>query len=404
MNTIRAIPELNLDQLNFRFANEGNFYLSVLVPLMSYIIIILSIEFKKKRVSYFIDVADGFFLSSIILMFVYSLITPVFLEGIEYAFKYLFIAVPFYFMSKIIIINNQSNFEQQFLKYFNVTVLVSFLTGSLGFLLAYSVDFFEPSLGSGIEYKIRRITIPGVYPIPFAQVIGFGALIIFCSMFSRGAFLKYKKKYNFVFILLFLYLIFLVMISNTRGILVAIFIAMSFFLYMYPRKVISQRNLRIVLVVIAISVIFSLYFFDFSKSIDRLLNTFNNDRSVSSRTDILLEAFRIGFTNPIGVGTSGFIYKYPHNIFLDYIVSFGLVGWFMSVYFALMIWYFFTQTFKRRYDSPILILLFCIIIYFFTEALISFTLWMHKGLYISIGLFTSYLYLYKKEELKKLDC
>ncbi|MCB4807308.1 O-antigen ligase family protein [Tamlana sp. 62-3] len=394
MNSIRTLVEMDYNNFSFRVLLESNLYLSVILPLTSFLIIVL----KRTKPKYVFDYTDFFFILSAIVIFLYTLVSPNIVNGLSYAFKYICIGAPFYFISKFIIINYQIDFNELYLKYFKLCVLASLLTAIVGLLFAYSVDFFEPSLGNGKEYRIERISIPGVHPIPYAQVIGLGVLILISSLFSKGEILRTNSKYNILIIIAALFLMFSVLLSNTRGIILSIGLSSFLFIYLFPRRVISVKNLKILLVIFVIVIITSVYFVDYDIYLERIFNTFNNDASISSRTEILLEAFKISFTKLLGVGTSGFIFTYPHNFFLDYTVFFGAVGWFLSAYFVLLLWVFFKETFKRKNNNSTLILLFCMIIYFFSEALISFTLWMHKGLYASIGLFVAYLYLCKKRE------
>lgn len=397
INSIRALPELDLNNLAFHSINEGNLFLSVLLPLLAYLIILLKIDYKRRKVLYFFDYTDAFFMASIIIMAVYCFFTPDFLEGIEYTAKYLVIGLPFYYISKIVLVNS-NDIEIEYTNFFKATVIASLLIGTFGLFLTYSVDFLDPATG----FTIQRVTIPGVHPIPYSQAIGFGALISFSAMYSNGITLSYKKRKQILFSLfLFLYLVVLMLVANTRGVIISLLMALTLFMILYPRKI-SKKNARILMITLLVGIIIAINFIDLDSIFDRLIQSFNNDASISQRMVLLNESFYIIFTKPFGVGTSGFIYGYPHNIFLDYIVSFGILGWFLSFSLFTIIVYFFVLTYNRRKKYPLLILLYCFIIYFFTETLISFTLWMHKGLYLSIGLFVSYIHIINKRKIAKL--
>ena len=398
INTIRALPELDLNNLNFRNINEGNLFLSVIIPLLAYIIIVFKIDYTKKKVLYFFDYTDMFFISSVIIMSVYCFIAPNFLEAIEYTVKYLLIGLPYYYIIKIVLINS-NDIKKTYFDFFKATIVASIVIGTLGLYLAYSVDFFEPSLGLNNKIPIARITIPGTHPVPYSQTIGFGALILFSVIYTNGITLSFYKRKQIIFSLfLLLYLVFLLLLANTRGVIISLFTAIFFFIILFPKKI-SKKNARILMIVLLIGSILAINFIDLSSLFNRLLNSFNNDASFSERMILMKEAVHIIFTKPFGVGTYGFKYGYPHNIFLDYIVSFGVFGWVLSFSLFIMIVYFFVLTFNQRKKHPLLILLYCFIIYFFTETLFSFTLWMHKGLYLSIGLFVSFIYIMKKRKI-----
>ena len=59
--------------------------------------------------------------------------------------------------------------------------------------------------------------------------------------------------------------------------------------------------------------------------------------------------------------------------------------------------------YSHRKENPFLVLLFCIIIYFFMETLVSFTLWMHKGFYLSLGIYSAYVYFLKTKRQLQLQ-
>jgi hypothetical protein len=42
------------------------------------------------------------------------------------------------------------------------------------------------------------------------------------------------------------------------------------------------------------------------------------------------------------------------------------------------------------------------VLYFLIEAMFSFTIWMHKGLYLTMGLFMAYFYAYKNQKSQRM--
>lgn len=403
INTLRALPKLNFNHLAFRNMNEGDLYFSVILPFLAYILIFIKLDFKRKRAFYFFDAMDVFFLISTVIIASYSFISPDLIKGIDFTLRYLVIGIPLFYMSKIVVVNS-NNPQEELKNFLKGLVIASLITGTLGFLLAYSVNFYDPTLGTGTEYRIERITIPGVHPIPYCQAIGLGALICFSLSYTNGAVLKLKKKrLALISLILFLYLVFMVLITNTRGVLLALITSIFFFLVLYPRRI-SKKNARIFLFALILGVIFLVNYIDVEALFYRLLQSFNNDASFSERSMLLKESFNILTTNPIGVGTSGFPSGgYPHNIFLDYIVSFGVFGWALSFILITILIHYFVITYNSRKENPFLVLLFCIIIYFFMETLVSFTLWMHKGFYLSLGIYSAYVYFLKTKRQLQLQ-
>ena len=71
----------------------------------------------------------------------------------------------------------------------------------------------------------------------------------------------------------------------------------------------------------------------------------------------------------------------------------------MNIYFVFLLLIIFEISNKSKNHNFIYSLLFILIIFFFIETMVSFTLWMHKGMYMTLGLFSGYYF--NKIKLKK---
>jgi hypothetical protein len=72
--------------------------------------------------------------------------------------------------------------------------------------------------------------------------------------------------------------------------------------------------------------------------------------------------------------------------------QYGVLGILMNSYFIFSLFIIFWISNKAKSRNFIYSLLFIFIIYFFVETMVSFTLWMHKGLYVTLGLFSGYYF------------
>ena len=75
----------------------------------------------------------------------------------------------------------------------------------------------------------------------------------------------------------------------------------------------------------------------------------------------------------------------------------------MNGYFIFLLFIIFWISNKTKSRNFIYSLLFIFIVYFFVETMVSFTLWMHKGLYVTLGLFSGYYFNKIKTNKKSIE-
>lgn len=388
-NLIRSFVELDLSELCFLCTNKPNIILGVVVPLATFLIIILRMTYTSAKFSYKIDSFDGFFLLAIFALVIGVFYAPDLLDASDYTFRFILIGSSYYFMTKLLLLNKPQK-RLLIKQFFKTSLILAFILGNLALgLIAYSGQ------------TVVRITLPGVHPIPFSQLIGLAFLISFVIFYSNGKIFNIKNK-NYLKInhFLFIYFAILLFATNTRGVLFSAIIAVLLFLMLNIKKV-KKTHLYIYGTILTVAIVIIVVNLDVEVLFNRLLRS-ANDRSILDRIVAYNDSIKL-FTNHLfGVGTDGFKYystlPYPHNFFLENLAQYGLIGLVLNIYFLLMILHMFLITISYRKKDMLIVFLFSLFCFFMIETMFSFTLWMHKGMYLSLGLFAGYYYF-----LKKLD-
>ena len=242
---------------------------------------------------------------------------------------------------------------------------------------------------------VNRLTIPGVHPIPFSQLIGFAILVIISSLIIDKKIFPIELGSIMLRGFLFVYLLIILFASNTKGILLSVFIALIIMLYLKGFRVNKKLILLMTIVIIPL-VFYVIYIIGYDNLFERLFKSLGDD-SVNHRILSYGESFEIFLKFPLtGSGPGaydlfGFL-PYPHNFFLENIAQYGILGLFINIYFIFSLILLFSISNKSKKRNFIYSLLFILIIFFFIETMVSFTLWMHKGMYISLGLFSGYYF------------
>ena len=388
INIIRSLPIIDFETPCFNCTNEPDILLGAVTPLIGFFLICIKLDFKK-RIKYRFDEFDGFFLLTIPILFIASFYSPNFMASLDYSFRFLFLGSGFYFITKITISNTDMYLKKVYL-FFKTTLILSVFLGTI----------------AGVLYITKgenhlRLTLPGVHPIPFSQLIGVGVLISFITFITNGRFLQIQSKSILnINKLILLYLTVLLLATNTRGVMLSVGVAILFYVIITKVKI-KKRTLYISGGILLIGLIVIINYIDVDVLFTRMFSPYTS-KSVDDRLIAYQDSFLMLFKHPFGVGTNGFshysILPYPHNLFLENIANYGVFGILMSIYFLLMALFMLLITIRNHKKDFMYVFLYSLFIYFFIETMFSFTLWMHKGLYLSIGLFTAYHYRFKKSK------
>mgnify|MGYP003789182975 CR=1 FL=1 len=385
INIIRALVEIDYNNLCFYCINESDIILGAITPIIAFVLITIKLDIRN-RVKYVFDDFDGFFILSIIILFISSIYATNIVDALGYSLKFLLIGSSFYFISKIIVINT-IEYRKAINIFFKSILVLSLLFGTLaGVLYLLNLE------------NANRLTLPGVHPIPFTQLIGLGVLISFMIFITKGTIFNIKSKLIYRLNIVALpYLTLILFATNTRGVMLAV--AVAVFLYLLIAKVkVKKRTLYFSGTIMLIALIVVINYIDFEVLFSRILWR-GTHKSVDDRFIAYYDTFSIFLTHPFGIGPSGFsnysILPYPHNLFLENMAHYGVFGLFLDLYLILIGVWMFLIALKNRSKDIMFVFLFSFFIYFFIETMFSFTLWMHKGLYLSIGFFAGYHYRFR---------
>ena len=377
-NVVRSLAEINYTDPCFYCTMDSNPVLGAVLPISAFIVILFKLDLNNKTVIYKFDKFDILF-GLILVSLIFSTITSYSIkDSIEYTVMFLVLAFPYYFMVKIYFQNSQKEFQIEIISFFKTTLYLSLFFA----LLAIYIARYN-------NVNVWRLTIPGVHPIPFSQLIGFGILISIIILLTKKSNLFYNIKIKFnIIILISLFLLIVQFATNTRGVLISLIIAIIFLLKMNPIKIkkiylySGVFGFVLILTIVLSQLDLDYYFKRFQKIAE--------DISIIERIKVYFESFTIFYkTHFLGTGPGAFKYysflDYPHNLFLENMAVLGIMGIIVNIYFTFLILWLFINS-KMWKNNTFLIFSISIFIFYFVESMFSFTLWMHKGLFLSLAL------------------
>jgi O-antigen ligase len=383
INLIRAVFSLDFNNLNFRSVNEPDAFLGAIIPILGLITIFLKLNSIHKKIKFKLSFIDVFFLLAIFTLIFSTIFSSDVIESIVYTGKFIFLAFSYYFTSKTVLLNTKYP-DKQIIIFLKTTLFLGIALGIISLLLL----FFQ-----GVA--VNRLTIPGVHPIPYSQLMGFSILVIFSSLMIDKKLFFIELGSQFIRGFLLVFLLILLFASNTKGILLSVFLAMLIMLYLKGFRINKKLLLLVGLIIIPL-IFYVISVIGYESLFDRLLRSLEDD-SVNHRVLSYVESFQIFRDFPLtgsgpgAYGVFGFL-DYPHNFFLENMAQYGVLGILMNSYFIFSLFIIFWISNKAKSRNFIYSLLFIFIIYFFVETMVSFTLWMHKGLYVTLGLFSGYYF------------
>jgi O-antigen ligase len=358
------------------------------------ITIFLKLNSIHKKIKFKLSFIDVFFLLAIFTLIFSTIFSSDVLESIVYTGKFIFLAFSYYFTSKIVLLNTKHP-DKQIIIFLKTTLFLGIALGIISLLLL----FFQ-----GIA--VNRLTIPGVHPIPYSQLMGFSILVIFSSLMIDKKLFFIELGSQFIRGFLLVFLLILLFASNTKGILLSVFLALLIMLYLKGFRINKKLLLLVGLIIIPL-IIYVISVIGYESLFDRLLRSLEDD-SVNHRVLSYVESFQIFRDFPLtgsgpgAYGVFGFL-DYPHNFFLENMAQYGILGILMNGYFIFLLFIIFWISNKTKSRNFIYSLLFIFIVYFFVETMVSFTLWMHKGLYVTLGLFSGYYFNKIKTNKKSIE-
>lgn len=385
---IRSLTTLNSGEACFTgdcaLTSSGVFGLALPILVFTILIIKVIVENRHRPIRYNFDYVDALLGFYVIVMLSGCIYSQNIKSSLEYLLKFIFLGVSFFFVTKLYICNRQDKLQS-----LRHLFLATCAIGLLLSLVALYYFIGAEVLGFGF-----RLTLPGVHPIVFSLLAGQSFLISAAILLSKGGLLGTKNKlFLTINIGLCIHFLIIQLATNTRGVTISMSVAFSLLFILSIKKITAKQILFVIpSIIIAIGYLISKF------DRDTLLNRFDNvrgDESVSERGQAYVESLRIVSDNPIlGVGTDNFQYlsrlEYPHNFFLENLVSFGSLGLIINFGFIFTFIYFLLRIIRQRNTNHLLIGIYIITVFFFVETMFSFTIWMHKGLYLHLAFLSAH--------------
>lgn len=401
----RAIPYVNYSYPRYGYYNDPDILLGAILPILTFLIISFKIFWKKNKIKYHFDVFDVFMSFLTVIMLLSLIISPFKTKSIHYTGIYLFLALPFYFVSKLYF-SNLINLKKKIYQFFFSIVIFAIIFSSISLYLQ-----------SIAKYPYERMTFPGVYPIPFCLFLCFALIILLSYRVKINFKLGLSKKQRLFFSLPAVGLVLLSIIkTNTRGPVVALLLCVITLLFVFFKIKLNARIIMGFLISLILGFAAFFTFFDVSKIAVRFINLMPKDaESVTPRLLAYLDSIKLLFTKPLGisVGTFGMFYSdqkaidedrgtYAHNLFMELISSFGVFGVILSlifIYILLFEYNFLIKNQKKIFSDPIFFTSIVLFFFFFFETQFSFTLNTHKGFYFSMALYSTLKYKFLKQKI-----
>lgn len=391
INLFRAIPYVDYNSPYYGYYNESDIFLGAVLPALSFILIIVRTIWNKKKIKYKVDMFDYFMLILLSVIILSIVVSPSVGKSIFYAGIFMILGVPFYFVTKLYFSNTNNLFK-------SMTLFIK--TNLLFALIFSSVSLYLHRIA---KYPYERMTFPGVYPIMFCLFLCLA--LLFLVMYYMKPTLKksLSKKSRLLFSLPVLgIVIFSIIKSNTRGPVFALILAFVTVLFVFFKIKFKVKIIQNFFLVVITGFVAFITFFDVNKIASRFINLYTeNSDSISPRLIAYFDSIKLLLTKPwgISVGTFDKYYSgadrvegsYAHNLFMELISSFGLIG--LIICFIIIIQSLKEFNFIEKYQKKIFsdnLFFICIVLFlfFFFETQFSFTLNTHKGWYLSMALYS----------------
>lgn len=311
--------------------------------------------------------------------------TPAPESGAEIALRYFALGASFYFFGRLMLTGDAKRVGENLNAFLATTWAIAISLGALALL-------------TGPGLSLSRFTLGSAHPVPFSLLIGTALIInlywianMKSSIVSIAALLAACASTAF--------LTFIFVASNTRGTLVAFAVTL---LLVTPPLIFRRFSFKVVTRFAAILLLgggssaAALWTWQ-PALVERLLENLslitsdNKGESISDRVaaqDAALQMFSENVVWGVGTGGYGFYYSfvdYPHNMVLEIAAEQGILGIFVLSLLLCAIPAYALFVIRAWPRDPVLLLLLALVVFNLVEAQFSFTLWMHKNLFLMLG-------------------
>lgn len=379
---IRSTFNIDFNDINYREYINSDPVIGAILPVLCFTLIVFRVIKEKRHLRLILDKVDFLIGFIVFTLSVSTVFSHDLFSSLEYNMRFLVLTLPFYLVTKLyfLSLDKDEELKAQLIVFIKTIVILSTI---LGLFAVYVKLFVYDNV-----IPFRRITMSKTHPIPFAQLIGLSALILSYSSFFKLYF--FDKKWTSIMLVINILILFL---SNTRGIILSYLICLLLFILV--ERITVKKFQKVVFIGLPVSLVSIAILFlkvDLTIVFNRFLNI-STDESIKIRLRTYQESFYIFFdTYLLGSGPGVFKYFhtgfYPHNFFLENISSYGLLGLFFSLLFIIYLIWMNVKYIKDFYAKSFTYFSVLLVNFFFIETMFSFTLWMHKGLFLSLALFS----------------
>lgn len=293
-----------------------------------------------------------YFLPFILLVFINFLITDANYEAIRYHLLFfLFNVLGAIYVGSLVI--DLVYFQKYIFKY-----------SLLNLVLLYIFVFLKKNISLGVDY----------------MSLGYAMLQVLIFLL----YLKYEdySQRLLINIGLVLALIFIFFLGNRFSSFIAVFGIISLYFFNLSTK---YQKIKFILILGGILLFLKFYLFYLIERLSEVLKSYNinliglnrimvtlyriqeNTDFTSGRIDIYKQAIQVIFDNPFGIGLFGYLKKidgatigyYPHNIFIEIALNWGIIIFLIFILFSLYFFYRFLKIKDKRYRNFIWI--FCLL-------------------------------------------
>ncbi|MFW8627860.1 O-antigen ligase family protein [Deinococcus sp. ME38] len=252
----------------------------------------------------------------------------------------------------------------------------------------------------------QRLSIGDINPIPLGILLSCGLLSAFILLSNAESNNTRHRYWKFIITLSIFVISYTAIASNNRGPLISLAISTVIFIgarYKFTNPIPAIKISS--LLAIAIAAAYYLLNTYFSEIIERTLYGFslalnlidnsssgNLGESLDIRLDLWESAWKIFSNNPIiGVGAGGYsslsFFDYPHNLTLEILSLYGIIGLaFMLTLIAMTIRKFIIG---YIYDNLQIIGMGCLLLMTFLESQISLAMWMNKHMIVYLAILSA---------------
>lgn len=372
--------------------NKLNSVLWCLIIYIQYMLMPIEHYFNVGFIKYII----------VVVVFVISLIK----NGIRKDFIRLFFSISLFFLLDYLVFGNIETISFFYISMFSSSLLMLFFTMNLKDMRLYFDVYYNMSLIT-LAAVVLYIFIADGDATKTVSYMAIGNVLSFISVsVSYRLYLTNDNKIKNHLLLMFL-LVLSIFYANRMSIVTI------FLIYQIPKFIFLKKDkLKLYIISLFQFSIFFIAFFNISTilnyiiqiigskssyvliKLNRMLSDpegliqglINSSSGRDSLYDTALDIIRnsYGFPNGISgfnvVGDNGIVFYYPHNIFLELFIVFGI--------FSIPIFIYFMYRLFKKYktsDEYLQFFILCFFVFSFSRALVSSSIWLSPSLWTCIG-------------------